>query len=667
MQGGSASVRAEQSVYAVKKAYDALMSGAVPLSKQTARSGLRAIEELAAELKRLCGVDGGGWDAVDALARELGAVDGADPVKRDTILPALLPILLHEHVILENIFAPRFYQCRERYPLFRTFIRHSPFGSWHGELRDLYRRHGAEVDLSESALAQAQMSNAAVLVGIVISVFMKLAACVHGDDLAFAQTMFDAYSAAKTTLMRRIFSEEIAADGSPASPPSVQFEAAHLASVLRDLFGLLLVLLADDLRRNRDLSHQVAQIFLKKATYSIVHHKRAYVGDINLAEAFSQEKIDIEGLLRALKCSHWIDRDDPPESTFFRKLTDFGRPMFSVFSEAELATIRAWAGEQATQAQSSERPAYAVLARGTSALLRGLQAGAEHRERLDPRRLYHRLVNDDVDKVAAAAARQHIDDVLHDARIASANLPAEFDYFRYSPSRFFAAVDAAYQVQLRLGDTLARGMPQMPLELLTYLQVAGSPVALIDGAWLQSIPAQFFREREITDALFQIYYEEVGNGEYVYNHAKLYRDLLRALKADVADIHEEAFIADARIPDGWFVFGTFMLSLAREARRRFPELLGWTLSTELAGLGGVYQFMHDQLERNELDSRFYRVHISADNLSSGHSSMATAAIVKFMEHYGEYGEDDRVTDTVWERIWTGFRAYRMLERRMLPF
>ena len=130
MQGGSASVRAEESVYAVKKAYDALMSGAVPLSKQTARSGLRAIEELAAELKRLCGVDGGGWDAVDALARELGAVDGADPIKRDTILPALLPIFLHEHVILENIFAPRFYQCRERYPLFRTFIRHSPFGSW---------------------------------------------------------------------------------------------------------------------------------------------------------------------------------------------------------------------------------------------------------------------------------------------------------------------------------------------------------------------------------------------------------------------------------------------------------------------------------------------------------------------------------------------------------
>ncbi len=235
------------------------------------------------------------------------------------------------------------------------------------------------------------------------------------------------------------------------------------------------------------------------------------------------------------------------------------------------------------------------------------------------------------------------------------------------PNSIISAIRRADSVQLRLGDTLARGMPQMPLELLTYLQVAGSPVALIDGAWLQSIPAQFFREREITDALFQIYYEEVGNGEYVYNHAKLYRDLLRALKADVADIHEEAFIADARIPDGWFVFGTFMLSLAGEARRRFPELLGWTLSTELAGLGGVYQFMHDQLERNELDSRFYRVHISADNLSSGHSSMATAAIVKFMEHYGEYGEDDRVTDTVWERIWTGFRAYRMLERRMLPF
>jgi len=668
MQGGSASVRAEESVYAVKKAYDALMSGAVPLSKQTARSGLRAIEELAAELKRLCGVDGGGWDAVDALARELGAVDGADPIKRDTILPALLPIFLHEHVILENIFAPRFYQCRERYPLFRTFIRHSPFGSWHGELRDLYRRRGIDVDLSESALAKAEMSNAAVLVGIIISVLMKLAACAHGDDLAFAQTMFDAYSAAKTTLMRRIFSEQIAADGNPASLPTAQTEAAHLASVLRDLFGILLVLLADDLRRNRDLAHQVAQIFLKKATYSIVHHKRAYVGAINLAEAFSQEQIDIEGLLRALKRSHWIDRDNPPESTFFRKLTEFGRPMFSVFSEAELATIQAWAGEEGMRAHSPGRPVYAALARGTSELLCGLQAGtgAEHRERLDPRRLYHCLVNDDVDEVAAAAARQHIDDVLHDARVAS-DLPAEFDYFQYSPSRFFAAVDAAYQVQLRLGETLARGMPQMPLELLTYLQVAGSPVALIDGSWLQSIPAQFFREAEITDALFQIYYEEVGNGEYVYNHAKLYRDLLRALKADVADVHEEAFIANARIPDGWFVFGTFMLSLAREARRRFPELLGWTLSTELAGLGGVYQFMHDQLERNELDSRFYGVHISADNLSSGHSSMATAAIVKFMERYGEYGEDDRVADAVWERIWCGFRAYRMLERRMLPF
>jgi hypothetical protein len=258
--------------------------------------------------------------------------------------------------------------------------------------------------------------------------------------------------------------------------------------------------------------------------------------------------------------------------------------------------------------------------------------------------------------------------VLHQARTAaSAGLPGEFEYFRYSPSRFFAAVDAAYQVQLRLGETLAQSMPQLPLELLTSLQIAGSPVALIDGSWLQSIPGQFRREADITDPLFRIYYDEVGNGEFIYNHARLYRDLLRALEADVADIHEEAFVADRRIPDGWFVFGGFMLCLAREARRWFPELLGWTLSTELAGLGGVYQFMHDQLEQRNLDSKFYGVHISADNLSSGHSKMVMAAIVKFMERYGEYGEDDRVADVVWERIWTGFRAYRMLERRMLLF
>ena len=669
MQGGSACVRAEESVYAVKKAYDELMSGAVPLSKETARAGLRAIEELAAELKCLCRLDGGGWKSVDVLARELGAVDGADSIERDTVLPALLPVFLHEHVILEHVFAPRFYQCRERYPLFRTFIRHSPFGSWRGELRDLYRRRGIDVDLSESALAKAETSNAAVLMGTVISVFMKLAACAHGDDLAFSQTMFGEYLTAKSVMMRHIFGREISADVGPAPPSIAHTEAARLASVLSDLFQVFLIMLADDLRRNRDLSYRVAQIFLKKATYSIVHHKRAYIGDINLADAFSREEIDIDGLLRALKRSHWIDRDDPSKSSFFSKLTDFGKPMFSVFSEPELAAIRAWAGEEAGEAHSSERPAYAVLARGASELLRTVQTAAatERPVRLDPRRLYHLLVTGEVDADAAAAARRHIDAVLQDARAGSANLPAELDYFRYSPSRFFAAVDAAYQVQLRLGETLARGMPQMPLEFLTYLQVAGSPVALIDGCWLQGIPAQFFRDAEITDALFQIYHEEVGNGEFIYNHAKLYRDMLRALKADVAELHEEAFVADPRIPDGWFVFGTFILSLAREARRYFPELLGWTLSTELAGLGGVYQFMHDQLERNEKDSRFYRVHISADNLSSGHSSMATAAIVKFMERYGEYGEDDRVTDAVWERIWSGFRAYRVLERRMLPF
>ncbi|MFL6647901.1 MAG: iron-containing redox enzyme family protein, partial [Sulfurifustaceae bacterium] len=110
---------------------------------------------------------------------------------------------------------------------------------------------------------------------------------------------------------------------------------------------------------------------------------------------------------------------------------------------------------------------------------------------------------------------------------------------------------------------------------------------------------------------------------------------------------------DESIPQGAFKAATFLLALNRVHARRFPELLGVTLAIEMSGLDGFYEQMIANLEKYGHTSAIWRLHVSIDNYSSGHSRQSLDAIIHYMQEIRRT-HDDAVVELVWNRVWTGF-------------
>jgi hypothetical protein len=83
---------------------------------------------------------------------------------------------------------------------------------------------------------------------------------------------------------------------------------------------------------------QVADIITRKQPYGSQNHDDNMVGPNRINDWFA----DPPGFMAALVDAGYIVKGDPDGSPFFR-LTGFNGPMFKVFTDAELATFRAWA------------------------------------------------------------------------------------------------------------------------------------------------------------------------------------------------------------------------------------------------------------------------------------------------------------------------------------
>src|SRR5262249_36685903 len=61
-----------------------------------------------------------------------------------------------------------------------------------------------------------------------------------------------------------------------------------------------------------------------------------------------------------------------------------------------------------------------------------------------------------------------------------------------------------------------------------------APLRLVDGAWRQRFTALGLASSHVGYALFQTYWDELGNGSYALNHPKIYRDGLRQMGLELA-------------------------------------------------------------------------------------------------------------------------------------
>jgi len=181
-----------------------------------------------------------------------------------------------------------------------------------------------------------------------------------------------------------------------------------------------------------------------------------------------------------------------------------------------------------------------------------------------------------------------------------------------------------------------------------------APLNYIDGAWLCrihkiTIP---FALRGVTKHAWQTYSEEMGDGDLEKNNVFIYRNLMQEIGAalpagDSVDFtHPRHGMNDGSAWKG----ATAQLLVSLFPNDFLPEILGFNLHFEALTTNSLRAMK--ELAEFGISAYYFTLHISIDNADSGHSAMALATIVQFMDLVRETGMMDY--DEAWRHIQAGY-------------
>ena len=167
-----------------------------------------------------------------------------------------------------------------------------------------------------------------------------------------------------------------------------------------------------------------------------------------------------------------------------------------------------------------------------------------------------------------------------------------------------------------------------------YFLRAVAPTKLVDGAWLYGLIRH--RANPRFSGLVQTYLEELGEGVPGKNHVLLYRQLLARYGLDPVD----------DLDAGLYTQGLIQLALACNAEDFLPELIGFNLGYEQLPL----HLLITAYELNELglDPYYFTLHVTVDNMDTGHARRAVQAVLDNQPRLGN-------REDFWRRVRVGFQ------------
>jgi L-Lysine epsilon oxidase N-terminal/L-lysine epsilon oxidase C-terminal domain/Iron-containing redox enzyme len=233
------------------------------------------------------------------------------------------------------------------------------------------------------------------------------------------------------------------------------------------------------------------------------------------------------------------------------------------------------------------------------------------------------------------------------------DLDSELHRFVYDETTFDTRLDSIYQF---LADQVAVFDPASPDAVLRTRQHVlerirqYGPLNLTDGVWLRNID-KIPPIDGVTDLLTTIWHDEQGGGDKQYEHAHLYRELMRSLGLDPAPVESLEYAQDPKLLDSAFTVPLLQLVVSEFTEDFVPEILGMTLHFEWESvwlMTVVKQFRH-----HGIDPTFYEMHLAIDNVAEGHGAFATRAVRRYLERFE--GEEQQAQ---WRRIWDGYVAFR---------
>jgi Iron-containing redox enzyme len=183
-----------------------------------------------------------------------------------------------------------------------------------------------------------------------------------------------------------------------------------------------------------------------------------------------------------------------------------------------------------------------------------------------------------------------------------------------------------------------------------------APVKYVDGAWLGHIHkiTTPFKYRGVTKIAWQIFSEELGDGDLDKNHAYIYRELMmNDVAAGLPDGDSAGFVhARQRLDEPQVWKGAVAQLLISLFPQEFlPEILGFNLHFEML----TWDTMRatKELKELKLNSFYFLLHVSIDNADSGHTAMAMNAVIDYIQLVHE-ADGTSAAHQAWRRVQAGF-------------
>lgn len=404
---------------------------------------------------------------------------------------------------------------------------------------------------------------------------------------------------------------------------------------------------------------------------AIGHHGKIRLGSRTLDEWFKEKPFKSVNFLASLLHSPYVDRTKPENSKLL-KLFEFNGPMFGVLDDNGKAVIKDWLLSELNpvlaQGKKYKTGNYKAGLKSISSNL-ATKATAiklkhelkdiaqENYSKLNNRKLYYYLVNNDLYPEVLPAAKKKVSRVL-----ALAKWFNRLPFRRYSHQAFEGYIKSVYQHEVKTYKPLTK-KPKLSKNAYAWGIEQFAPTILTDGCWLQGIQQlDYYPSHAIGALLYKIYEDETGNGILAQNHPHIYQELLASLDIKLPPIHAKDFSNHPNFIDSAFDIPVYLMAISKFPSAFLPELLGLNMAIEISGLGRVYLRLSEELRFWGIQSAIVDVHTSIDNLSSGHSALAIKAIQAYLDEVSAcYGED--IMQTHWRRIYTGYCSLQTASNR----
>lgn len=192
-----------------------------------------------------------------------------------------------------------------------------------------------------------------------------------------------------------------------------------------------------------------------------------------------------------------------------------------------------------------------------------------------------------------------------------------------------------------------------------------APLKLADGAWLSHVHkiSTPFRLRRMTQKAWQIFSEELGDGDLRKNHVFVYSELIKEMGTTCPEPHASSFsqwqhdVADCTV---------WKAAVAQQLMSIFtdsflPEILGFNLHFE----GVEFETLVTARELEELgyDPSYSLLHICIDNAHSGHSAIALELVDEYLCHM-QQSQNHSSLQQAWNRVQTGYVLSQYLNEKM---